>query len=138
MALIRSIAVEMSRSLGRSYDRIGSERGPVALPVFKIGRCPFGGRLGSTPRRFRQSHRKIRRLEDKEVKPQEDREDQEDIQDTVSPAAEGREREPKCPKERATRPSRLSPLGYFDSRVSRVEDPRWAPLMPASICAICG
>lgn len=25
----------------------------MALPVFKIGRCPFGGRLGSTPRRFR-------------------------------------------------------------------------------------
>jgi len=34
---------------------IGSERGPVALPVFKTGRCPrcVGG-LGSTPRRFRQ------------------------------------------------------------------------------------
>ena len=32
----------------------GSERGPVALPVFKIGRFPLtAGRLGSTPRRFR-------------------------------------------------------------------------------------
>ena len=36
------------------HDGPGSERGPVALPVFKIGRCPSGGRLGSTPRRFRQ------------------------------------------------------------------------------------
>jgi len=35
----------------------GSERGPVALPVFKIGRpCSRGG-LGSTPRRFRHSMR---------------------------------------------------------------------------------
>jgi hypothetical protein len=34
----------------------GSERGPVALPVFKIGRFPLtAGRLGSTPRRFRHS-----------------------------------------------------------------------------------
>jgi len=33
----------------------GSERGPVALPVFKIGRSPLdAGGLGSTPRRFRQ------------------------------------------------------------------------------------
>ena len=32
----------------------GSERGPVALPVFKIGRLPLtAGGLGSTPRRFR-------------------------------------------------------------------------------------
>jgi hypothetical protein len=34
----------------------GSERGPVALPVFKIGRFPLtAGRLGSTPRRFRHA-----------------------------------------------------------------------------------
>jgi hypothetical protein len=24
----------------------GSERGPVALPVFKIGRCPLAGQAG--------------------------------------------------------------------------------------------
>ncbi len=37
----------------------GSERGPVALPVFKIGRLPLtAGGLGSTPRRFRHSTRK--------------------------------------------------------------------------------
>ncbi len=36
----------------------GSERGPVALPVFKIGRLPLtAGGLGSTPRRFRQPSR---------------------------------------------------------------------------------
>jgi hypothetical protein len=40
----------------------GSERGPVALPVFKIGRCLFGGRLGSTPRRFRQPLHALRLL----------------------------------------------------------------------------
>jgi len=34
--------------------RDGSERGPVALPVFKTGLLPaIAGRLGSTPRRFR-------------------------------------------------------------------------------------
>ena len=32
----------------------GSERGPVALPVFKTGLLfALAGRLGSTPRRFR-------------------------------------------------------------------------------------
>ena len=36
---------------------IGSERGPVALPVFKTGRCPrYVDGLGSTPRRFRQPY----------------------------------------------------------------------------------
>ena len=39
----------------------GSERGPVALPVFKIGRFPLtAGRLGSTPRRFRHAHAPIK------------------------------------------------------------------------------
>src|SRR5438093_815456 len=34
----------------------GSERGPVALPVFKIGCSPIvAGGLGSTPRRFRHA-----------------------------------------------------------------------------------
>jgi hypothetical protein len=42
------------RSIGTHTP--GSERGPVALPVFKIGRFPLtAGRLGSTPRRFRHS-----------------------------------------------------------------------------------
>ncbi len=42
----------MSLAVSPSY---GSERGPVALPVFKIGRLPLtAGGLGSTPRRFRQ------------------------------------------------------------------------------------
>ena len=40
---------------GRSPDQRGSERGPVAFPVFKIGRCPrFAGGLGSTPTSLRQ------------------------------------------------------------------------------------
>src|SRR5687767_14646218 len=38
----------------------GSEWGPVALPVFKTGRCPLdAGGLGSTPRRFRHLRRMI-------------------------------------------------------------------------------
>jgi len=28
------------------YDADGSERGPVALPVFKIGRCLLAGQAG--------------------------------------------------------------------------------------------
>jgi hypothetical protein len=44
----------------------------------------------------------------------------------VSPAAEGREREAKYPEGESHRDSRLSPSGYFVSRIPRVFDPRWA------------
>ena len=54
-AFLKLLALSDQRALRYDVPN-GSERGPVALPVFKTGRCPrFAGGLGSTPRRFRHS-----------------------------------------------------------------------------------
>jgi hypothetical protein len=65
--------------------------------------------------------------------------DQEDSMTPSEPSGpKGREREPTYAEGESPDDPWLSLSGYVDSRIPRVFDPRWAHLVSAVICVICG